>query len=1634
MAQNDETKLEFGMSLHPDIGGFREEWKKTEKTVQEILDKSDFNIKIKGVDGLKEALDSLEKIQAIQRDTFKPMTQYQAGKLRIMEEAKARETNARVAKIEGSAVDENRKKKAQAEITEIRLERAKRNDILTTNQQTRAYRAQSGVLNGMKQFINSYFSLLGVGRLIGGIKQITSEFELQRVSLRAITQDIQFADQLFSKIKMTAVESPFSTKELVTYTKQLAAYRIENEELYDTMQMLADVSAGLGVGMDRLILAYGQVKAASVLRGTELRQFTEAGIPLVDLLAKKFSQLNNQVVTTSDVFDLISRRKVPFEMVAEIFRDMTKDGGRFYEMQKKQSESLYGVFENLTDAIQNSFDQIGKSNRGLLMGAGKFLTLLANNLQGVLDLLQPIIYGFGAYKVAVMLVGSSTRKLAASNALLAAAEASITAATAKKNREMLKSDVLMAAAIKANNHYALATIKAAKANNVFSKSFYKIEAFLIKNPLGAALTAATVVITGVQIAYDRFIKSLSSAENAHKRFAKTLTEIKEPLKDASKSFDGIIERFKEQEVLIDSQTKSWDDFSKIWPDLAKKYRDQEGREKALTSTLDEKKKLIGELINLSPEYFGNIDAEKAKVEDLRKAYANMVEEMRATERERLEADKSRIEEQILQKEAAIKTQLRYGRGLGVALDNKVLREEIKGLKVELQDVVEELNKITDAEKVAGDAALYWREKFNELVKNNGLNNEELAAIDFSKSIKETQETWKDAKEQAKNYEDAIKELSQVPVPSIDVIKQIENFKDLKSEQDKLIKGAEEYARLFGFFLEQDTDSKTKRKEKLDSLRNEISLVEDVYRQYLKLSEVQDEPRAKKTVSDMYSGLISKSKMAFSSDEVANILEQLSDQVEALGDKDFAVKIRLKAEDFRIDGIIRQIDRMMAGVKEQIDRQSVTTDFFEKIVGLTGNEELATKLTLSITGINVNEGDVRTLLARQIADAISVGGIETLVPTKFILDGDVDVDSLTNAIAKGEVSVQSLLQMIDKISNKDIQNKLRSALSQFVDYNKDMVSNLFETISKFGKFTDRENVIVEKADQAKKRIQKTLRPDDVSADDWAIYIQSAIDAIDEKAAQDLAAVRFDELRSKYSSTLKNMETSTYEALGAVKELLGTLVASGDMSVSDLNAALDLIKQIEEAQIDANPLKAFGQAVEDLNSAYKSGKPEDINKGWKTLSSSAAAASKAVQNFADSVSGLIDESVDLVESMGVAISPEVQDAIDGFNQGMKIAIGLLGLIVTGIVLADIAAKSLQATLWPLLVATIALGAGLAIFKVLNNIKTRKADKEIKRLSKSIEGTERALKELEFSEKSLLGSDWVKNQLAQVELLHNKSKDLAAQAEAEKSKGKKADEDKYQDYLDKSVEAEREAMEKHREMVEEMTGTGLADAAKNFAKNWLDAYLSFDNTMDAMKNSFKDMMKSLVVNSVFARVVQKKLEPVFEAIDKALSDDGELSVSEWNRINEMSQRIIEGLDQDLSRLGELYNLRDILGSGNDTGSLQGIAKGVAQASEESVLTLAGYANSILYYQIAIKNDISIIRAILEGRITSMKESDGSGKTLNVGQLIAIQQASIAELKSINANTLRSANSLDRIEEKLDSVISPVGVSARKVVNTKL
>lgn len=253
----------------------------------------------------------------------------------------------------------------------------------------------SGQLARKLALVFSVSQLTGYFRMLINVR---GEFELAQRSLESMLGNMSKADAIFQKTVELAVRSPFTVRQLVSYTKQLSAYRIETDKLYDTTKRLADVSAGLGVDMQRIILAYGQVKAAAYLRGTEVRQFTEAGVNIYGELRDYFKETQGIEYTTGDIVSLISRRGVTFSDVEAVFQRLTDEGGMFYNMQEVQAETLKGKVSNLHDAVDIMLNDIGKSNDSLLKGLITGITNITRNWQSFAAILVASVSSIAAFK------------------------------------------------------------------------------------------------------------------------------------------------------------------------------------------------------------------------------------------------------------------------------------------------------------------------------------------------------------------------------------------------------------------------------------------------------------------------------------------------------------------------------------------------------------------------------------------------------------------------------------------------------------------------------------------------------------------------------------------------------------------------------------------------------------------------------------------------------------------------------------------------------------------------------------------------------------------------------------------------------------------------------------------------------------------------------------------------------------------------------------------------------------------------------------------------------------------------------------------------------------------------------------
>lgn len=268
----------------------------------------------------------------------------------------------------------------------------------------------AGYLSRLAQRTAVIFSLGAAKSFVEQIAEVRGQFELSQRSLESILQNKPKADEIFNKTVELAIKSPFRIKDLVNYTRQLSAYRIESDKLYDTTKRLADVSAGLGVDMGRLILAYGQVKAASYLRGSEVRQFTEAGVNMYGELQRYFKDVKGEAYTTAQIVDMISKRMVKFEDVEAIFQRMTDKGGMFYNMQEVQANTLYGMIQKMHDAFDVMLNDIGKANEDTFKGSIQFATDMLKHWEEISNAGKALLSVIIAIKVHSILMRTSLAK------------------------------------------------------------------------------------------------------------------------------------------------------------------------------------------------------------------------------------------------------------------------------------------------------------------------------------------------------------------------------------------------------------------------------------------------------------------------------------------------------------------------------------------------------------------------------------------------------------------------------------------------------------------------------------------------------------------------------------------------------------------------------------------------------------------------------------------------------------------------------------------------------------------------------------------------------------------------------------------------------------------------------------------------------------------------------------------------------------------------------------------------------------------------------------------------------------------------------------------------------------------------
>lgn len=1538
-----------------------------------------------GIDGdnkelmkkLAEAKKEALSVQQVMQDVMRTRTQ--VNSTQTGNDARRNALNqARIDEITNRSLERQRliqeQIATQTQRTELLRQRLLSQSTSSQNSLTRSIELtnktmfnQKALLQQMSNALGIYFSIYQVGAFVKELAMVSGEFEKQRASLAAILQDSDAANKLFGQIKDLAVISPFNFKELTGYAKQLSAFSIPTNEIYDTMKRLADVSAGLGVDMNRIILAYGQVRSASVLRGQELRQFTEAGIPLVDELAKKFGELENRVVSAGDVFDKISNREVPFAMIKEIFTDLTSEGGKFFEMQEIQSATLAGKISNLRDAYDIMLDSIGSANSGLLKGSVDGLVSVMDNWEKYWKVLKAIILTYGTYKAIL-----------------------ITTSIAQKS--MIATETIMWFI-----NLQRALTGATTATAALSVATNSLKVALLSNPV-TAVAAALGVLVGIMV--------LTSKE--------------------AKSFDDIMSELnKSTELLISNIDESQNRVSKlanVYNELSTKTNKNESEQKKLNSVINELAKTVPGAAKEFDEYGRvlsiNLDIVK-KYTDEQKQYAR--------ERLKNQMDAAQKEADALKKQIDTYTDIidngmrgTSGGTMGYEVTRTPLNEkqliEYQNKRADLSEKLISLtNQLSEAQKA-----------FNGELSNTVNNKEELsnwqkdlkmifgstisinADSNLPDVIKEMREKYDTIKKDIEDQKPLLIKMGfdfdkgAFPFPANDIVKaQAEAYLSNMEEMNKLNRGFTA--------LNVDADNKKKKSEKdkfTDDLKDQVELIKQAKAEYEKLLKVMSSDEAARQLKTVDS----YNKIDISNLSDSGYEKYLRSQLKEIEKRntDTAKNVRIawnkELAQVQVEKITDDAKKALDKLEKTLSQDKERFNLYKQIFGITGDKSQAAQMAFGdpnkIVGeyldmlkssfkaqtnisfsdfINLDDDSKNKLLLQENVKKLA----EDIQSTEWTNKADFSkqmaelvvqyrtVDEQITAIReKGEATRLEILKNTDNVSQDLVEARLRANKEAISKGIADLTNGALQATESY------QRLFGEIGNISEKELGYLIKK-------WKDIISQARKNTDGSLTVTVDGKNFTTTEKEIASFSKRIIKSETELRN--RNPFKALKASLDELSNNRSKIKEIeneIKGLEDSMSMASNSKANGSnnPINDLILSTSGAKITDLKSKLADLGAQGATSFMKV----GSAIGSIGQSA---SEIGQSLSG-MFDALG--NESMADTVGFIGE------LADSASQ---------------IGEGLASkdpIKVIKGIASgitsianfhdKKLDRAIKRSQLEVKKLGNAYNEIQRTIARQLSAI---SEAQSKEMIENQEKQIAElrkQQQAERDK-KKTDNSVVLDLEDQINEAKDKLKYFYEDLASEQFGINVKEWAGTLADSLVEAFSSGENAAKAFDRSVADIMKSVIKNMISLQVIQPAMDKLR---DKLFGKNGLLANGTTNLSNSDGAEIIKELMSFKDKVGDAKSIWDALNEAakqagislEDTAKQDTMTKGIQALSEDTGNIITSYINSM--------------RADLAAQLAEIRKISLFSE--NCTTTFALM---LAELTKIQVNTYNTANNTREIAD---------------------
>ena len=1477
-------------------------------------------------------------------------------------------------------------------------------------------KANNSLAESFKNLGKRVLFYTGLGALTGFVKSlmdVRGQYELLERSIGAVLGDFEKGSQIFREQQELALKSPFTVLDLAGATKQLAAYNFEAEELVDVSRRMADISAALGVPMERLTYNLGQIRAQTVLTARDARDFANAGLSITTELAKMYTEQEERIVSVGDVMDRMSNKMVSFTDVMKVLNRYTDEGGMFYDFQAKQAETLAGQLSNLTDAYDFMLNEIGKENQGMLTGSISLVRSLFENWRSVANILTVVATALGVYKTAQIAV--ATVQLAAnmnlrkySEYLVIARKALRDKAAATKLAEASTQNLNKTLLAVAKNPYAVIIAGLAALGVAIYQAYTNATKF--RKELESITAGGLINAQQMTSDFDALVKKLNESEKGSRNFSDALKEINntygsylpnmlteinyasELAKNYNKVVDAIYNKAKSQaleksyQVITEKYSEQQQDaianiIEKMTEGGISKVNAQEITRNFVASLdkgLSKGETYMARFYSISKKYLGGSTAEMEKlnpvVQSLFGSSGSIDKLGKAITEQKKAIQEVREASDIISNRPTYSSVIE-----GQAIDNinekyKKLEQNQKNEKlrlIELQAAYKKLGNTYMYDQITEQLQKYnvelkdWQKNVNSIVQKAGGG----AGAGFA--IKQDEDIW--------SYIDRLKkEYRSLTAQQEEISKGLTASPEEKEYVANRLKVARQIASALNLDLSTQKEMNKAKKEEMDLLKQQIKLVDDIQKKFLQLvKDTGNITYATEKVKDAYQDLFDNAFKGISVD--------INDLITF--DKGSAPKFYNKiAETLKSP----EAKQLVAGKKAQseieysISINSASVALAKrKIEGMFQGYELE----LDIEGA----GQFGSLFAGLFEyDPVSLEQLEA--------DVNATLNSLREKVSSFQKEQQKLQDLINQNPNDTRVDSWKSSLNTLVQNESD-ASKAIEDIQKRLSDTIKQAALDDFknfqsiADKYAEMEDKIAEVERKRLEDQASISNRVTDATSDLAKLELqlSVTESPDVRAEIESEIEEIQNFINEkapklslAVDTGAEQEKTKIAfeewkntsnAWEKSFQDLNAIStvslnNMIDEIERFAV-ANRANMPINEYKELMARIKALKTEVNSRNPFAL------LADQVENLKDNFKGLdgsFESTVEYVSQLGMSVS-SIGNIFEqmGFSEGVSDTISTIGEAIQG---ASQAAQGIaQIAGGDILGGTInTLGGIWQGVSAIFNAGNKKITREVEKSERRVKQLENAYKNLERAVDKSMGKAEISAQKAAIANQKAQLAEVQRQLQLEKSRKKKnRDQDKIIELEGQVTDLQNAIDDATTNIVNTLLGTDVKSAAESFADSWISAWKEGADTMENLEESFDDLITNMIVKSLASTIVGERLKSMFAMVKRFTEENSAggvgITTEEAKQIADLGKELIPLINEDLKNL--MGQLGIEFGSGVKDAALSSLQKGIQGITESQAEALEAYINMVsqqVFQQTTIMQGIWDMTNVNAGTMSQM------------------------------------------------------------------